>query len=64
MTATREETLLKKFLEATGYEKDDVLALNATNLTVVTQFGNKFILQKGKFRRLQGPPSPVEAKEG
>jgi hypothetical protein len=64
MTATREDILLKKFLAATGYEKDDILALNATTLSVVTQFGSKFILQKGQFRRLMGPPSPVEAKEG
>lgn len=64
MVATREETLLKKFLEATGYKKDDVAALNATTLVVVTEQGGKFILQKGKFRRLMGPASPVEEKEG
>jgi hypothetical protein len=64
MTATREETLLKKFLEATGYEKDDVAALNATTLVVVTQQGGKFILQKGKFRRLLGPEAPLGDQEG
>lgn len=64
MAATREEVLTKKFLAATGYEQDDILAANSTTLVVVTVQGGKFILQKGQFRRLQGPPSPAELKEG
>lgn len=62
-TQTREEALLKKFVDATGWDKSDVAALNASTLVVVTYQGGKYILQKGKFRRLQGPALPGEEVE-
>lgn len=55
----KSESLLDRFLKASGYKANDVDGQNDRTRTFVTTNGGKYqLLRSGKVRRLQGPFHP------